>query len=50
MTVPSPDQAAAHNEIWPRGAGKTLTFNVGLVVHCTDSNTGQTQGVMSITV
>jgi hypothetical protein len=32
----TPDQAGAHNEIWPRGAGKTLTFVQGLVLHCTD--------------
>jgi hypothetical protein len=37
----SPDQAGAHNEIWPRGAGSSITFNQGLVVHCTDPlNTG----------
>jgi hypothetical protein len=45
----TPDQAGAHNEIWPRGAGSKITFNIGLVVNCTDANTGQTQGVMSIT-
>lgn len=36
----TPDQAAAHNEIWPRGAGSTVTFTKGLTVHAGD-NTGQ---------
>jgi hypothetical protein len=32
-----PAHAAAHNEIWPRGAGQTVTFNQGLVVHHRDA-------------
>jgi hypothetical protein len=32
-----PDKAGAHNEIWPRGAGTSVVFNQGLVVHHRDA-------------
>lgn len=44
---PTPDQAGAHNEIWPRGAGQTVVFNQGLVVHTADHNN---VGTVSVTV
>jgi hypothetical protein len=33
-----PHQVGAHNEVWPRGAGRTIMFAQGLTVHAGDSN------------